>query len=46
MEEKISISLSMTRELKNKIVEIAKKKNITVTSLIRLAISEYLERNN
>ena len=41
--EKICIVL--TEELKQKIKELANKKNISQNALIRLAISEYIERN-
>lgn len=41
--EKVCIVL--TTELKEKIKELANKKNISQNALIRLAISEYIERN-
>lgn len=41
--EKVCIVLS--KELKEKIKELASKKNISQNALIRLAISEYIERN-
>lgn len=46
MKNKKTYCLTMSQDLKEKIEETAKKKNITVSALIRLAISEYIERNN
>lgn len=43
MKEQINIVLS--EELKKAIQEISKKKNISQNALVRLAISEYIERN-
>ena len=43
MKEQINIALS--EELKVAIRQIAKKKNISQNALVRLAISEYIERN-
>lgn len=40
-----SICFVLNKELKKQIQEFAKKKNISQNSLIRLAISEFLERN-
>ena len=37
--------LYLTEEFKKEIDKLAKKKNISTNSLIRLAISEYLENN-
>ena len=42
-DEKVCIALS--KELKEKIKQYANKKNISQNALIRLAISEYIERN-
>lgn len=42
-EEKILLTLST--ELKNKLKKLANDKNISLNSLIRIALSEYLERN-
>lgn len=39
------ICITLSKELKEKIKEFANKKNISQNALIRLAISEYLERN-
>ena len=41
-DEKINLVLST--ELKTKIEEIAKKKNISKNSLIRMVLSEYVEK--
>jgi len=41
--EKVCFVLS--KELKDKIKEFSNKKNISQNALIRLAISEYIERN-
>ena len=41
--ERLCIALS--KELKAKLEEISSKKNISQNSVIRLAISEYIERN-
>lgn len=40
------INIAISRELKEKAQEEAKSKNISLNSLIRLLISEYLERKN
>ena len=40
-----TICIPVSEELKNKIKEYAKKKNISQNDLVRLAISESLERN-
>lgn len=40
-----AISIVLSKELKEKIKELAKKKNISQNALVRLAISEYIERN-
>lgn len=40
-----AINVVLTKELKEKIKELAKKKNISQNALVRLAISEYIERN-
>lgn len=40
-----AISIVLSEELKEKIKELAKKKNISQNALVRLAISEYIERN-
>ena len=40
-----AINIVLTKELKEKIKELAKKKNISQNALVRLAISEYIERN-
>lgn len=40
-----TISIVLSKELKEKIKELANKKNISQNALIRLAISEYIERN-
>ena len=40
-----AISIVLSEGLKEKIKELAKKKNISQNALIRLAISEYIERN-
>lgn len=40
-----TICFVVTKELKNKIKEEAKKKNISQNSLIRIAITEFLDRN-
>lgn len=39
------INVVLPKELKDKIKELAKKKNISQNALVRLAISEYIERN-
>lgn len=39
------ICIVLTEELKEKIKELANKKNISQNALVRLAISEYIERN-
>lgn len=44
MNEK-QICFALSKELKEKIKELASKKNISQNALIRLAISEYIERN-
>lgn len=41
----ISMCLYLKKELKKSIDELAKKKNISTNSLIRMALSEYLENN-
>ena len=41
-----ALSVVLTAELKEKVKEMAKKKNISINSLVRLALTEYLERNN
>lgn len=40
-----TICVVISEELKEKIEEYAKKKNISRNALVRIAISEYLERN-
>ena len=40
-----AISVVLTKILKEQIKELAKKKNISQNALVRLAISEYIERN-
>lgn len=40
-----TISVVLPTELKEKIKELTKKKNISQNALIRLAVSEYIERN-
>lgn len=40
-----TISVVLSKELKEKIKELTKKKNISQNALVRLAISEYIERN-
>ena len=42
---KEQVCIVLTKELKNKIKELSNKKNISQNALIRLAISEYIERN-
>lgn len=39
-----TMCLYLTEEFKKEIDELAKKKNVSTNSLIRLAISEYLEK--
>lgn len=39
-----AVCLTISEELKKRIEEMAKKKNISANALIRLAISEYLEK--
>lgn len=39
------INVVLTKELKEKIEEFAKKLNISRNALVRLALSEYIERN-
>lgn len=40
-----TISVVLPKDLKEKIKELTKKKNISRNALIRLAVSEYIERN-
>lgn len=40
-----TICIALSKELKNEIKELMKKKNISQNALVRLAISEYVERN-
>lgn len=40
-----TINIVLTKELKDKVKEYSKKKCISQNALIRLAISEYIERN-
>lgn len=40
-----TISTVIPKELKKQIEELAKKKNISRNALVRLALSEYLERS-
>lgn len=42
-EEKILLTLS--KDLKDKLKKLANDKNISLNSLIRIALSEYLERS-
>ena len=41
----VTVCFVLPKELKDKAVELAKKKNISQNALIRLALSEYIERN-
>jgi predicted transcriptional regulator len=40
------INVVLPEELKNKIQELAKKKNISLNSIVRIALTEYLERES
>lgn len=40
-----TICVVVSKELKEKIKNCSKKKNISQNALVRLAISEYIERN-
>lgn len=40
------MNIALPIELKNKVQEKAKSKNISLNSLVRLILTEYLERNN
>jgi len=40
-----AINVVLSKELKEKIEEFAAKKHISQNALVRLAISEYIERN-
>lgn len=42
-EKRITVYLS--KDLKNALVAISKEKNISQNSIIKLALSEYIERN-
>ena len=42
---KEQVCIVLSKDLKEKIKEFANKKNISQNALIRLAISEYIERN-
>lgn len=39
------INVVLPKELKEKLKEVAKKKNISQNALVRLAITEFIERN-
>lgn len=41
----VAINVVLSKELKDKIKELAAQKNISQNALVRLAISEYIERN-
>lgn len=40
-----TVCIVLNKELKNQSQELAKKKNISLNALVRLALSEFLERN-
>jgi predicted transcriptional regulator len=40
----VKLIVTMNKELKNKIEEMAKRKNISQSALISLLVSEYFER--
>lgn len=40
------LNIVLTTELKQKVKEMAEKKSISINALVRLALSEYLERNS
>ena len=39
------INVVLTKELKDKVEELAKKMNISRNALVRIALFEYIERN-
>lgn len=39
------MNIALPKELKNKLQEYAKNKSVSLNSLVRLVLSEYLERN-
>jgi len=45
IDKRSMISLSINEDLKNRLKNCSEKKYITNSSLIRIAISEYLDRN-
>lgn len=45
-EKGVAISIILTKELKKQIEDVAKRKNISRNALIRMALTEYLERQN
>lgn len=45
MKNNAAINMVLPLELKNKVQEMAKSKNISLNSLVRLILTEYLERN-
>lgn len=42
----VVVSVKMNEELKNSIAEYAKENDLSVSQVIRKALTEYLERNN
>jgi len=46
MKNDTAINIVLPLALKNKIQENAKSKNISLNALVRLILTEYLERNN
>ena len=40
------LNVALTADLKQKVKEMAEKKNISINALVRLALSEYIERNS